>query len=389
MRIAHIADPHLGYRAYHRVTSRGVNVREADVDAAFRQAIDRVVALDPDLVLIAGDVFHTVRPANAVIASAFRSIAYLREERPRLPVLMIAGNHDSPKAVETGNILSLLQEIPGVVAVTQASERIRLDDIGASVLCVPHNALSGDTRPALDPDPEADVNLLMLHGTVGGKTARRKIRFLSEYGGEIIHDRTIGPDRWDYVALGHYHIATDLAPNMWYPGALERTSTNIWIEDDPKGFILYDTDTREAEFHEVATRPMVDLVPLDAKGLTAEEIDRAIRAKVDQVDDGIDDKLVRLVVTDLPRHVARNLDHTALREYRARALHFRLDFRRPEARNGTASSSESSSPPARTVEEEFDAFVQNAWKPTTPDIRQSTLLQLGRKYLAATEEMAE
>ena len=37
---------------------------------------------------------------------------------------------------------------------------------------------------------------------------------------------------------------------------------------------------------------------------------------------GIDDKVVRLVVRDLPRHITRQLDHKQLREFRRRALHF-------------------------------------------------------------------
>jgi hypothetical protein len=36
------------------------------------------------------------------------------------------------------------------------------------------------------------------------------------------------------------------------------------------------------------------------------------------------------VIYDLPRHVARELDHKALREYKRRALNFQLDTRRPE-----------------------------------------------------------
>ena len=73
MKIAHLADLHLGYRAYHRITSRGVNQREADVAEAFRRAVARVVEARPDLVLVAGDIFHTVRPTNTALPTA---IAY-------------------------------------------------------------------------------------------------------------------------------------------------------------------------------------------------------------------------------------------------------------------------------------------------------------------------
>ena len=67
VKLAHIADPHLGARQYHRLTSSGINQREADVAQAFRAAVDGVIAERPDVVVVAGDLFHTVRPTNAAI----------------------------------------------------------------------------------------------------------------------------------------------------------------------------------------------------------------------------------------------------------------------------------------------------------------------------------
>ena len=41
------------------------------------------------------------------------------------------------------------------------------------------------------------------------------------------------------------------------------------------------------------------------------------------------DRIVRLRVYDVPRHVARELDHAAIRALKAEALHFHLDVRPP------------------------------------------------------------
>ena len=49
VKVAHLADPHLGARQYHRQTPAGINQREADVARAFRLAIDGVIAAQPDL----------------------------------------------------------------------------------------------------------------------------------------------------------------------------------------------------------------------------------------------------------------------------------------------------------------------------------------------------
>src|SRR5262249_31072624 len=60
------------------------------------------------------------------------------------------------------------------------------------------------------------------------------------------------------------------------------------------------------------------------------DVDERIRSAVEGVKGGIDDKVVRLIVRDVSRQVARELDHKAIREYKRRALNFHLDIRRPE-----------------------------------------------------------
>src|SRR5215208_3562952 len=63
MRLIHISDLHLGFRQYQRQTPIGVNQREWDVAMAFKRAIDKIIEVAPDIVLIAGDVFLAVRDA--------------------------------------------------------------------------------------------------------------------------------------------------------------------------------------------------------------------------------------------------------------------------------------------------------------------------------------
>lgn len=445
MLLAHLADLHLGYRAYHRLSPGGINARERDVALAFRAALDRVVELEPDLVLVAGDVFHTVRPSNAAIADAFRQFARLRTRLPEAPVVIIAGNHDSPRAVETGSILRLLAEIPGIIVVDDAARRVHLEELGTSILCLPHNALATGERIALEPDPEARVNILMLHGDVRGGGAEEKIRYVSEYGGAAVETSEIRPERWDYVALGHYHIATEIAPNMWYAGGIERTSTNIWEEaDGAKGFLTYDTETRRATFHPLPGREVVDLPRFSAlarkageaqgdvgpaaaerqeagdegagtlpsqddgagedTGVVAEgdeggeatsssrtppalpgrylepaEIDARIRALVEGVPGGIEGKIVRLVITDVPRELFRALDHRQIREYKAEALHFHLDARRPEIKRTVGYGA-----PFRrlTLAEEVQAFLTRHWQRSSEEIRTERLVELAERYLA-------
>lgn len=382
MRIAHLADLHLGYRAYHRVTSRGINQREADVAEAFRHAVARVVELRPDLVLIAGDVFHTVRPSNAAIADAFRQFCVLTERLPGVPVVMIAGNHDSPRSADTGNILTLFREIEGVVVVTDESRAVKLPRLDASVLCMPHNALAVDHETRMEPDPAAGTNILMLHGEVQGPGGTDKLRYRTEYGGAVVEDTAIGAERWDYVALGHHHLYERLAPNMIYPGGIERTSATIWLERDAKGFVLYDTETSVAEFHPVPTREIVDLTWVEGAGLSAAEVDEAIRTRVEAIEEGVRGKLVRLVVLDVPRSVVRELNHKRIRDWKAEALHFHLDARPPEARRRVAAGAPIK---RQTLAEQVESFLRYHWTPAD-GVDRERLVTLGKHYVDTVAE---
>jgi len=335
MRLVHISDLHLGYRQYQRLTPGGVNQREADVAATFRTAIDRIIALDPDLIVIAGDIFHAVRPPNQAILHAFMQFGRLVQSLPNAIVVLLAGNHDSPRSAETGGILQLFAQI-GLHVVDRDSRRLSFPDRELSVLAVPD--VPGLIRPALTPDPDARYNVLVVHGEVQGMLPAG-VTAGDRAAVEITHEE-LGASRWDYVALGHYHVLREIAPNAFYSGSIDYTSANPWGElyeervagIAGKGLIERDLDSGAMNFHSLPpARPLIDLPPVSAKGLTAAEADERIRSAIDACIGGIDDKIVRLIIRDVPRHIARELDFKAIREYKRRALNFHLDVRRPEA----------------------------------------------------------
>ena len=380
MKIAHLADLHLGYRAYHRVTSRGVNQREADVAQAFRHAVARVVELRPDLVVVAGDVFHTVRPSNTAIAEAFRQFSVLAERLPGTPVVMIAGNHDSPRSADTGNILSLFREIESMHVVYEECRAVVLPEIETSVLCMPHVSLAAEHQTVMDPDPKAKHNVLLLHAEVMGKDGEPRYR--TEFGGAQVPESAIRPRAWSYVALGHHHMAEPLAENVWYAGGIERTSAFIWQERTAKGFLLYDTDTGIADFQPVETRAILDLPRIEAKGMSPQEIDERIRLSVEKIEDGIRSKIIRLVVLDVPRAVVRELNHRRIREWKAEALHFHLDVRPPEVRRRAPSGA-----PVRrqTLREQVESWMER-WTPTREGVTREKLKEMGGEYIERTAE---
>src|SRR5690606_11726693 len=196
----------------------GINQREADVAAAFRQAVEAVIGLRPDLVVVAGDVFHSARPSNAAITEAFRGFVRIGQALPGVPVVVIAGDRDTPRATDTTAILDLLREIPGVTVATEQVERLRFPEIDAAVLAVPHAALVPEGRLRFDPVNGASTNVLVLHGILTGPRAHALLPRVVERSGQPISEDAIDPEAWDYVALGHLSVASEFAPNVRYAG---------------------------------------------------------------------------------------------------------------------------------------------------------------------------
>ena len=387
MIIAHLADLHLGFRAYHRSGPTGENVREADVVAAFDRAVEAVVALEPGLVLVAGDVFHSVRPSNAAIAAAFRRFSSLTSRLPDTPVVIIAGERDTPRSADAATILTLFAEIHGVTVVTERAQRIRLDAIGASVLALPHAALARGERPAIAPDPAADLNVLILHGTLLGTVEDGALARGAEQGGARLPEDAVVLRDWDYVALGHLASAVEIAPHAWYSGSLEHTAGNIWAEAGrEKGFLSYDTVARAATFHPVATRAVVDLPRIPAGELTAGELNTAIAEAVDGIPGGPAGKIVRLVITEMPRERMRELDHRRIREWRSEALHFVIEPRPPEKGHPGVLAG-----PVRgqSLEALVDDYLSHRWSPTLEGIDPARLASLARGYLVRAREGVE
>lgn len=390
MKLAHLADLHLGFRQFDRQTPRGGNQREADVAEAFRRAVDDLLEQRPDLVLFAGDLFHSVRPTNPAILFLFQQLQRIRTELPNTPVVVVAGNHDTPRSAETGTILRLYQAL-GVEVVTDQARRLTFGKLDTSVLAVPHQALVQGERPALRPERGATINVLLLHGEVEGVMEDRTF---AEYGGALITRQELAPRQWDYVALGHYHVAHEVAANAWYAGSLEYVSPNPWgeLREEAaqhlpgKGYLLVDLPAARPTLRPIAPpRRLLDLPPIRGAGLTAAEIDRRLAELVEQARPPIDDQVVRLVVYDVSRATARDFDHAAIRGYKARALNFHLDVRRPEEHRRVGMGA-----PGRrqTLPDVVREFLGH--RPLDADLDRDTFVRLGVQYVEqATPDDAE
>ena len=382
MKLAHLADLHLGFRQYDRQTPRGGNQREADIADAFRRAVDDLIAQRPDLIIFAGDVFHSVRPTNPAILFLFQQLHRLRTGLPESPIVMVAGEHDTPRSVETGTILRLYEAL-GVEVVADQARRLTFQRLDCAVLAVPHQAMTQADRPALRPQGGATYNVLVVHGQCPGVGESRGT---VEYGGALVDRQDLAPAQWDYVALGHYHVAQQVEANVWYSGSIEYVAPNPWgqLQDEQdrgragKGYLLVELPGSRVTFRPIASvRRHVELPPIEGKDLTPKELDQRIAAAVAGAKPAIDDQIVRQLVFDVSRSTARDLDHAAIRAYKARALHFQLDMRRPEIRRVEVSGA-----PGRrqTLPETVQEFLEH--RPLDADLDRGEFVRLGVEYVA-------
>jgi exonuclease SbcD len=389
MKLAHLADLHLGFRQFDRQTPKGANQREVDVAEVFKRAVDDLLGQNPDLIVIAGDLFHSVRPTNAAILYCFRHLQRLRTGLPTTPIVVIAGEHDTPRSTETGSILRLYEAL-GVEIAVEAARRIVFPKLDCAVLAVPQQALASADRPALRPDPGGPtLNVLVTHGVYGGLGEERGT---VEYGGAELSRELLAPEKWDYIALGHYHTAQSIATNAWYSGSLEYLPPNPWgqMQDeaelrkgkrakamDGKGYLLVELPGARVTPRSIPpVRRHISLEPIRGAGLNAKQLDERIAAAVGAAK--IDDQIVRLLVWDVDRAVARDLDHARIREFKARALNFQLDLRRPELQR-TVGGSAGAGVRRQTLTDTVKDFLGR--RPLDAELNRETFVTRGVEYL--------
>ena len=326
MRLAHLADLHLGFRQFDRTTDGGRNTRETDVAIALGRAIDDVIGQRPDVVAIAGDVFHSVRPPNSAILVFVDQLARLRAALPEAVVVLVAGNHDTPRTTETGFILPLVERLGVHVALLEPLQ-LAVERLGLTITAVPSAAASRIPAPAA-----AGLNLLVLHAGVAG--------FSGPAPRDAADPAALEVAGWDYVALGDYHVAAQVGRRAWYSGSIEYTSTDPWGELKKqnelgvagKGYLTVDL-TRGVPvvtFRPIGpTRRFVDLPPIEGTGLGAEQLDAAIADRIAELG-SLEGAVVRLVVREVTRDVRRALNHKQLATWKGQALNLQIDLRRAE-----------------------------------------------------------
>jgi len=370
LRIVHMSDTHLGYSAYSKIDpAEGVNQREADIYAAFQRAVDRAIELKPDIVIHSGDLFDSVRPQNRAIDFALRQLIRLSEAG--IETVLISGNHSTPRLRETGSIFRIFEHLEHVHPVHEpGGAKIVVGD--TTITAIPHSVSPSlpDLVSAAMISKGTKYNVLVLHaGILDSETYK-----MDEFNEQNVPLSSID-GRWDYVALGHFHRFAKVRENAYYSGSTERLGFGEASQD--KGLVEVDLETHEATFHKILIRDMVDLPPLDAAGMASSEILQKARDLAST--SSVDDRIVRLVISNVSSDAYKSLDLPAIRRLGASALHFELKVEREEA-EGSVEAGEAH---IGLLADEFKKYVARL---EMTDEKKRKILDLGMTYFTKEEE---
>jgi exonuclease SbcD len=374
MRIVHLADTHLGFRQFGPKLDpvRNINQRECDVYDRWHEAVDTAIGLRPDVVIHAGDLFDSSRPAPRAVAEALDGFARLREMG--IPVVVIAGNHETPRFRSGGSVFEILERF-GIEAVWAEPRTIRIGEI--AVHAVPHEPaaarLAEDIR-SVSPDPAAAANVLVVHA---GLEALPRPGY-GEVNEIELDPEVIAEAEHDYIALGHLHRHRVPQANAAYSGSLERL--DFGDVEGAKGVLEIDLARSGSSgfltVHPVACRAVHDFA-IPCAELDAGQVLGAMEAAIGNT--SLDGALVRVRLEQIARDVYHALDHAAAAELLVDCFHYQLSAGRSGLVVGSTEVG---------GEVPFDQFARSRMP---KDVDAEAVIALARGFLddAALEEAEE
>lgn len=206
MKFIHIADVHLGVRPEAGKAYSGE--RSAEIWESFRRLIRVCRSEAPDLLLVAGDLFH-----RQPLLRELKEVDSLFASLERTQVVLIAGNHDHIRRESyyrtfrwSGNVHFL------------GSEKIEAVEFPAFETAV----YGCSYHEKQIPTPLYDS---------AAAAGRQKTEILLAHGGDAAHipisREKLSALGYAYVALGHIHMPQVVVPGLAaYAGALEPTDKN-------------------------------------------------------------------------------------------------------------------------------------------------------------------
>ena len=293
MNLFHISDLHIGKQLHY------YNLNDNQVEL-LEQIVEKAKEYQPTAILIAGDIYDKSVPSAEAYAVFDQFLYALSEIKPSIPVLIIAGNHDSPERLNyAGSFLEKHNIYISVMPPQKEEERMKRvilkDEYGdVNFYLLPFTkpgyvrhlfeegiVTSYDTAITSLMEREnidySQRNVLISHqfyisGDTIPETCESEQVYISVGGIDSVDIASV--NRFDYVALGHLHGSQQIGRNhIRYSGTPLKYSVSE--EKHVKSITLVTLGDKDADI-------VIDKIPLVAsqdvrreKGTLSEVISRA------------------------------------------------------------------------------------------------------------------
>ena len=258
MKFIHTADIHLGSSMESRLPHDKAAKRAAELRHTFESMTEYAKEHDIHLILLAGDVFDSDRPALADKQRFYDVV----KNCPDIDFLYLRGNHDSETSYTETDIPNLKTFSDKISFYKYGNARFYGLELTSDN--------STDFYDTLDFSPTYK-NIFMLHGQTGSSKGEGLICL------PALRDKNI-----DYLALGHIHTyrceKLDGRGLYAYSGCLEGRGFD---ETGEKGFVTVDTDDIDPIFEPFARRTIHE-IKVDITG--AKSVFHALQTAKSRID---------------------------------------------------------------------------------------------------------
>ena len=392
--IAHLSDLHLGYSSSNcKLNPQGVRWREADGYMAWiREIKDIINDGTVDVVLIAGDVFHTPTPSILAVKQAQKGVRILANAG--IPVVILTGNHDTSDVRSELAATALLNDPDhGVYSHYEPYATYDVnDDVRLHLISHHLYKEQASTWDKVKPT-NGKINIFSTHGSMIDPLTKLAMHTDSSPREVIIPDEIVNNPGWDYRLLGHIHERGFVGSSddgksdtshlkTYYNGSLIRRGFSDgetplgrgWTKwtVQPDGLLL-------PEFHTVAQRPQEDLPVINALDLSAADItdiayDHVSKA-VEDIKSPFTAPILRQRVVNITPEKRKAVDQAMLSKLAAPALSWQLSMKtiqdEPEDEDDVVSNS--IDPSNGGVKKQFEDWLTNndAYEKVNESIRDS------------------
>ncbi|HJC22582.1 MAG TPA: exonuclease SbcCD subunit D [Candidatus Eisenbergiella merdavium] len=389
MKLFHLSDLHIGKLLC------GYSLKE-NQERVLSQIVDYARKEHPDAVLICGDIYDKTAPSGEAYVMFDRFLEELSDIRPRIPVLIIAGNHDSPERLSYASAflekhLIYLSVFPPVREEEHLKKIELADEYGPVDFYLLPFLKPGYLRPL---QPEGNVgsyeeavrfllsrekidsqrrNVILSHqfyaaGQSDPETCDSETAVAMAGGLDRIDASVL--DGFDYAALGHLHGAQRVGrPGMRYCGTPYKYSVSE--EHHHKAVTVVELGKKGEE-------PKLRFLPLSGlqdvrrmRGTLEEVLEAAKRPEADTP--GVCHDFVSVTITDEqePYRIRERLE-----ERYDHLLELRVDNARTRAR---LSQEETQEDPAPEPMEAFRQFYRTVHHASLPEEGERIMERLIRK----------